>query len=267
MFETISSVQNPRVKNLVRLREGSHRRRQRKFLIEGFREIKRALATGWPLETLFFCEELFVEEAAFPLLETAEDAGLELIRMTPEAFAKSAYRQGPDGLLATAIQRDLSLSQLALSANPLLVALEAIEKPGNIGAIFRTANAAGADALILTNPVTDPYNPNVIRASQGAFFEVPFCQVDNADLMVFIEEHGIQPILTSPAGTSLLWEADLTKPSLILLGAEDDGLSADWLDSYPACRLPMRGITDSLNVASMAAVAAFEAVRQRANQA
>jgi TrmH family RNA methyltransferase len=267
MFETISSVQNTRVKNLVRLREGSHRRRQGKFLIEGFREIKRALATGWPMETLFFCEELFKEDESFQLLEEAEDAGLELVKLTPEAFNKAAYRQGPDGLLATALQRDLPLAQLRLSANPLLIALEAIEKPGNIGAIFRTANAAGADALILTNPVTDPYNPNVIRASQGAFFEVPFCQVENADLMIFIEEHGIQPILTSPDGESLLWEADLKKPSLILLGSEEDGLSADWMKSYPACRLPMRGITDSLNVASMAAIAAFEAVRQRSTQA
>jgi TrmH family RNA methyltransferase len=267
MFETISSVQNTRVKNLVRLREGSHRRRQGKFLIEGYREIQRALATRWPMETLFFCEDLFKEAESFQLLEEAEDAGLEVIKMTPEAFSKSSYRQGPDGLLATGFQQEKSLSQLSLSSTPLIIALESLEKPGNIGAVFRTASAAGADALILTNPVTDPYNPNVIRASQGAFFEVPFCQVDNAELMVFIEEKGIQPILTSPRGENLLWDENLTGPSMILLGSEDNGLSADWLETYPACRLPMKGVTDSLNVAAMAAIAAFEAVRQRGHHA
>ena len=218
------------------------------------------------METLFFCPDLFKEAESFDLLEAAEDTGLEIIQMTPDAFSKSAYRQGPDGLLATGLQRESSLADLKLSQVPLVVALEGIEKPGNIGAIFRTASAAGADALILTNPVTDPYNPNVIRASQGAFFEMPFCQVENADLMVFIEETGIRPILTSPEGQRELWDEDLTVPSMILLGSEDTGLSRDWLDSYPSCRLAMKGVTDSLNVASMAAIAAFEAVRQRRAQ-
>lgn len=266
MFETISSVQNPRVKNLVRLRESSHRRRQGRFLIEGYREIKRALATGWPMETLFFSEDLFKEDQSFQLIESAEQAGLEMVKLSPEAFAKCAYRQGPDGLLATGLQKEIELAQLELSPVPLLIALEALEKPGNIGAIFRTASAAGVDALILTNPVTDPYNPNVIRASQGAFFDVPFCLVDNADLMVFLEERAIQPVLTSPAGSRILWDEDLSRPSMILLGSEEQGLSRDWLDNYPACRLPMRGITDSLNVAAMAAIATFEAVRQRQAQ-
>ncbi|NDV61138.1 RNA methyltransferase [Puniceicoccales bacterium CK1056] len=266
MFETISSVQNPRVKNLVRLREGSHRRRQGKFLIEGYREIKRALATRWPMETLFFSEDLFKEAESFQLIEAAEDAGLEMVKLSPEAFAKSAYRQGPDGLLATGLQKETTLKELKLSKVPLLLALEALEKPGNIGAVFRTASAAGVDALILTNPVTDPYNPNVIRASQGAFFDVPFCQVENADLMVFLEEHEIRPVLTSPDGENLLWDEDLKSPSMILLGSEEKGLSPDWLETYPACRIPMKGVTDSLNVAAMAAIATFEAVRQRQTQ-
>jgi RNA methyltransferase, TrmH family len=266
MYEAISSVQNARVKNLVRLREGSHRRRQNRFLVEGLREIRRALTGGWPLETLFFCEELFKDEGAFELLDAAAAGALELVRLSAPAFEKGAYRQGPDGLLAVAVQRHTPLEALSLPPDPLLVVLEAVEKPGNIGAVLRTANAAGADALILAEAVTDPFNPNVIRASQGAFFALPFCQTGNAELMVFLEERGIQPVLTSPAGEKLLWEADLSRPTALVFGAEDTGLSADWLGHYPAWRLPMRGISDSLNVASTAAVALFEAVRQRAPQ-
>jgi TrmH family RNA methyltransferase len=265
MFETIQSVQNTRVKNLVRLRESSHRRRQSRFLVEGAREFQRALTCAWPMESLYFCEDLFKEETSFALVEAAESAGLEVIRLSPEAFAKAAFRQGPDGILATGIQRTRSLSELDLSPQPFLVVLEGIEKPGNIGAIFRTASAAGADAVVITNAVTDPYNPNAIRASQGAFFQTPFCCTGNEELLIFLEEKYIQPIPTSPDGKRILWEADLRQPMAILLGSEDTGLSADWLDAFPAWKLPMKGVTDSLNVASMAAVALFEAVRQRSH--
>jgi TrmH family RNA methyltransferase len=266
MFETIQSVQNPRVKNLVRLREGSHRRRQSRFIIEGAREFQRALACGWPMESFYFCEDLFKDEASFGLVDQAESAGLEIIRLLPEAFAKAAFRQGPDGILATGIQRDRSLSDLQLSPQPFIVVLESPEKPGNIGAVFRTANAAGADAVIITNVVTDPYNPNAIRASQGAFFEIPFCCTDNEELLLFLEERHIKPVPTSPEGEQILWEVDLKQPVAILLGSENNGLSADWLDAFPACKLPMKGVTDSLNVASMAAIALFETVRQRSLQ-
>lgn len=263
MFESISSVHNPRIKNLVRLRDGHHRRRQNRFLIEGFREIQRALLGQWPLESLFFCEDLFKEPEAYELLESIDSQACEILRLSPEAFRKCAYRQGPDGLLATAPQRLTPLEQLPLSATPLLVILEAVEKPGNIGAVFRTANAAGADALILANPVTDPFNPNVIRASQGAFFQLPFAQATNAELLPFLLSHGIHPVPTSPYGDSFLWEAPLTTATALLLGTEKTGLSSDWLDGRRGYRLPMKGSTDSLNLASTAAIALFEAVRQR----
>ncbi len=264
MFESISSVHNPRVKNLVRLRDGHHRRRQNRFLIEGFREIQRALLGQWPLEALFFCEELFKDPEAYDLLE-AIPPSCEILRLSPEAFRKSAFRQGPDGLLATAPQRLTPLDKLPLSPIPLLVVLEAVEKPGNIGAVFRTANAAGADALVLANPVTDPFNPNVIRASQGAFFELPFTQTTNNDLIPFLESRGIQPVPTSPDGDSIFWEAPLRGGTALLLGTEKTGLSADWLEGRRSYRLPMKGATDSLNLASTAAIALFEAVRQRGN--
>lgn len=199
----------------------------------------------------------------FDLLHEIEESGIELVQMAEGPFAKAAFRQGPDGLLAVARQRNRQLEDLGLSANPLLVILEGIEKPGNLGAIFRTANAAGADAIILTEAVTDPYNPNTVRASQGAFFQVPFCSTDNTSLMLFLEERQINVVPTSPGAENLLWDAPLQGPSAIVFGTEDEGLSKDWLTGYAPYKLPMAGVTDSLNVASTTAIALFEAVRQR----
>jgi len=263
MFETIQSVQNNRIKHLVRLRDGSHRRRQQRFLIEGLREVKRALASQWPMETLYFCEELFKDEHAYEILDLFDKGGLEIIKLTEDPFRKCAYRQGPDGLLAVGMQKERSLESLSLSEIPLLVVMEGIEKPGNLGAIFRTANAAGADAIILTECTTDPYNPNVIRASQGAFFELPFFSTTNSDLKEYLTSNGLQPIATSPEGKELLYSANMRGPTALILGTEDDGLSEDWLKELTAYRIPMKGITDSLNVASTAAICLFEAIRQR----
>ena len=264
MAELISSVQNPRVKNLVRLRDGSHRRRQKRFLIEGYREIQRAHECGWPLETVYFCQDLFKHPDSFDLIHDLEEKGIELVQLAEGPFSKAAYRQGPDGLLAAAIQKSWELEDLPLPDNPLLVVLEGIEKPGNLGAIFRTANAAGADAVIIAESVTDPFNPNTIRASQGAFFQLPFSHASNADTVCFLREKEITPIPTSPSGSQPLWDAPLDKPVALVFGTEDSGLSKDWLDVFPAYSLPMSGVTDSLNVASSAAVALFETVRQRA---
>lgn len=263
MFETIRSLQNPRVKNLVRLREGSHRRRQKRFLIEGLREVERAIACKWPLETLFFSDAFFSGEEAFELLENSPKSGLEVVSLSREAFAKVSGRRGPDGILAVGKHRTLDLSDLQLGPSPFLVILESLEKPGNIGAIFRTAAAAGADALVLSDPLTDPYSPQCIRSSQGAFFNLPFCLSDNTSLAVFLQESGINAIPLSPEGRERFWDADLCAPVALVFGSEDAGLSPDWLASGHIYQIPMRGITDSLNVASAAAVAAFEVVRQR----
>jgi TrmH family RNA methyltransferase len=263
MPETIRSVQNPRVKNLVRLRNGGHRKRQQRFIVEGFREIQRALSCGWPVESLFFCEDLFKTEEAFDILHAAEEAGIEVVQMTIGPFQKAAYREGADGLLSVALTRELSIDDLKLADPCLLVVVEGIEKPGNLGAILRTANAAGADALVITDPVTDPFNPNTIRASQGAFFDLPFCLTDNATVIDFLERRDINPVLTSPSADKNIWEADLKRPSALVFGSEDRGLSNDWLQNFSSYKLPMQGVTDSLNVASSAAVVLFEAVRQR----
>jgi TrmH family RNA methyltransferase len=193
----------------------------------------------------------------------AEKNGIEMVQLSPEAFQKGAYRQGADGLLCVAIQREVSLDQLQLSDTPLLVIVESIEKPGNMGAILRTANAAGADALIIADRVTDPFNPNAIRASQGAFFQLPFCCSDNPTIIDFLERREIQIVATSPDADQLLWDANLGKPTALVFGSEDSGLSDDWLQNFQPFKLPMNGVSDSLNVASTVAVGLFEAVRQR----
>ena len=266
MPEVISSVQNPRVKNLVRLRAGTHRRRQQRFVVEGYREISRALGAGWQTETLFFCDDLFKAAESFELLHLAEEQGIELVQMSTDAFLKASYREGADGLLAICRQERKSLRDLKLGKDPLLVVVESIEKPGNLGAIFRTADAAGADALVVTGEVVDPFNPNCIRASQGALFSLPFCFADNPTLFDFLRRHEFRVVVTSPAADKLLWESDMSAASAIVFGSEDKGLSKDWLEMYEPYKLPMQGITDSLNVASMAAITLFEAVRQRTSR-
>lgn len=266
MFESITSLQNDRIKNLVRLRDGGHRRRQGRFIIEGLREVTRALAAGFPLETLYFCDDLFRDEAAFALLEDTDHSGLEVVQLGTEAFNKVAFRQNPDGILASANMQTRDLSTFEPPKNCLLVILEAAEKPGNIGAVMRSINAAGGDALILANSVSDPYNPQTIRSSQGAFFDLPFFQCSSEEAIAFLEYHGIQPIITSPNGKENFWSVDFNMPSALVLGSEDRGLSTVWLNQKRTFKLNMQGITDSLNLSAMAAVGLFEAVRQRSAQ-
>lgn len=263
MVETISSLQNTRVKHLVRLRDSGHRRRQKRFLVEGQRELERAVACSWPLETVYYCESLFGGDPAQALLEAARKSGAEMVRMAEPPFLKCAYRQSPDGFLAVAMWRERQLEDLVLSPEALLVVLEGIEKPGNLGAILRTADGTGAAGLILVDPRTDPYNPNAIRASQGAFFSLPFIEAEADALRHFLAAEGFAPVLTAPDGERLLWEADLRGRKALFLGAEDEGLSPQWRAFGPAWRLPMQGVTDSLNVSAMAAMVLYEAARQR----
>lgn len=265
MFETITSLQNDRVKNLVRLRDGSHRRRQSRFIIEGKREFERASAAHWPIETLFFGEDHFKEASAYDIIDIAAQTGIEVVSLGKEAFAKVAFRQNPDGIIATARPIPRDLATLPNRPDGLFAVLEAVEKPGNLGAVFRTANAAGCDALLLADSVCDPYNPQTIRSSQGAFFDLPFVEASTPAIMAFLTQRGIQTIVTSPDGTGSLWEADMRSATALVLGSEDKGLSPPWFQGQKAYALPMRGLTDSLNVSAMAAIGLFEAVRQRSS--
>ena len=261
----ITSLQNPRVKDLVRLRDARHRRRSGCFLIEGERELSRALASGWIPSTLFFSPETFPRPDMMDLVEAALEHAVEVIQLNSAVFAKAAYRENPDGVLAIAPEKKRTLSDLVLKDPACLLLAQGVEKPGNLGALMRSANAAGADALILCDAVCDLYNPNAIRASQGAFFELPVVETSSVEALFFLEEKQIQTIALTPHTETHLWDLDLRQPTALVLGPEDKGLSPEWLHApcLPA-KLPMSGITDSLNVSVTAGIALFEAVRQRA---
>ena len=261
------SPANPRVKNLVRLREARHRRRQGRFLVEGARELARALASGWALETVFFCPELFGDEAAFALLESVDRAGVEAVQLAEPAFAKAAYRENPDGWLGVAEIPERRLEDLRLFPEPLLLVAEGVEKPGNLGALLRSADAAGVDAVIAADAGGDLYNPNAIRASQGAFFACPWVTARTAEVQAWLStaQPEARVVALTPDAEPMLWEVDLRGALVLAVGAEDTGLTAAWLEApeMVQARLPMRGVTDSLNVSVAAGVALFEAVRQR----
>ena len=263
--EKITSLQNPRVKELVRLRDRRPRDEAGVFLIEGYREIRRALEKQVKLQELYFAPDWCLGENESALIEQARVAGAQLFELTKDAFAKVAYRERPDGLLAVAPQWKRSLADLALPAIPLLLVVEAIEKPGNLGTILRSADAAGCHAVIVCDPVTDLFNPNVVRASTGVLFSVPcLAGESSARVLSWLQEKKIRTVATTPAAQTLYTDADLRGPLAIVMGSEQYGLSDFWLEnSDQPVRIPMAGQADSLNVAMAGTITLFEAVRQR----
>ncbi len=262
--EKITSLQNPRVKQLVKLRDRRPRDEAGVFLIEGAREIRRALEKGVVLQEMYFCPEWFAGENEPALLTQAETAGAKLFELSKDAFAKVAYRERPGGLLAVAPQWKRDLASLSLPASPFLLVVEAIEKPGNLGTILRSADAAGCDAVIVCDPVTDIFNPNVVRASTGVLFSVPLVVAENTQVLAWLRERKIRSIATTPGAEALYTDADLRGPLAIIMGSEQSGLSDFWLKHADLpVRIPMAGQADSLNVAMATIITLFEAVRQR----
>ena len=262
--EIITSLQNPRLKNLVKLRERRQRDRQQLFLIEGYRELTRALEKNIPVCEVYFSPDWFLGENEEALLQQAEAAGARLFQLSRQAFAKCAYRERPDGLLGVAPQWKRTLADLTLPREPFLLVAESIEKPGNLGTLLRAADAAGVDAVLLCDPVTDLFNPNVVRASTGVLFSVPVVVTDPETLLAFLRERGIRSVATTPDTDLLYTEADLRGPLAILMGSEQYGLSERLLEcADEKTRIPMAGQADSLNVAMATVITLFEAVRQR----
>jgi len=261
----IQSKQNEQVKNLVKLRERKHRDRQERFLVEGLRELGHALGAGFTIESLYYCPELFPSEDHTAFIDDLRRAGeLSLIRMHEDEFAKAAYREGPDGILGVGKQQSHSLYELDLPESPMLMVLEGIEKPGNLGAILRSADGAGADAIILTDCVLDLYNPNAIRSSQGLIFALPIVCVERDHLAAWLKERSIASIAATPHTDNLHWDVDYRNASALFFGSESDGLSDFWIHKADQkIRIPMQGRADSLNVAAAAAVCLYEARRQR----
>jgi TrmH family RNA methyltransferase len=282
--EKITSLQNPRVKQLVKLRDRRDRDEAGLFLVEGYREIRRALEKNVRLQELYFSPEWFLGENEPTLIERARQAGAQLFELSKDAFAKCAYRDRPDGLLAIAPQWKLSLNDLAVAGvvdpgrsasepgsappatkkHPFLLVVESIEKPGNLGTILRSADAAGVDGVIVCDAVTDVFNPNVVRSSTGVLFSVPIVVADSATVHAWLIEKGIRIVATTPDTTNIYTKVDLTGPLAIVMGSEQYGLSKFWLkESNLLVRIPMAGQADSLNVAMATIITLFEAVRQR----
>jgi len=266
--EFITSLQNSRIKLLVKLRDRRPRDAARIFLIEGYRQIRRALEKAIPLKELYFCRECFLGTNEDALLDEARAAGAELIELARAPFEKVAYRERPDGLLAVAPQWRRRLSDLALGESPFVLVVEGIEKPGNLGTILRSADAAGCDAVIVCDPVTDIFNPNVVRASTGVLFSVPLVVAESREVAAWLRAKGIRTAATTPHSEQLYTEADLRGPLALIMGSEQYGLSDFWLqESDLTLRIPMAGQADSLNVAMATIITLFEAVRQRATGA
>lgn len=261
----IQSRQNEQVKNLVKLRERKHRDRQSRFLVEGLREIDHAIRAGFEVTHFYYCSEFFPSDAHRAFIEQQKQSTESPIaRLSEDAFAKASHREGPDGLIVIAVQQDNVLSDLSLPEQPLLLIIEGIEKPGNLGAILRSADGAGVDAVILVDCVLDLYNPNAIRSSQGLSFALPIASTDRETLSAWLDTNNIHCCATTPDTEKLHWDVDYRPSIALLMGSESDGLTDYWLErSKHKIRIPMAGQADSLNVAAAAAVCLYEARRQR----
>lgn len=259
--ETVTSAQNAKVKNLLLLQEKSKaRREQNLFVVEGRRELEHCLAAGYKVHTLFVCKEFLPSWE-----DLAQKAGdCPVILLSPALYRKVAYREGTEGIIAEAVVRNHTLESLELPENPLLVVLESVEKPGNLGAVLRSADAAGADAVLLCDPLTDLYNPNLIRASIGAVFTVPTVAVSSQEAIAFLRQRGIRILTAQLQDSTPYYDTDMTGGTALVMGTESTGLTPPWRKAADAhIRIPMLGRLDSLNVSVSAAVLLFEAVRQR----
>jgi RNA methyltransferase, TrmH family len=259
----ITSPANPRVKQLVALRHRRARDRAGVTLVEGYGELGVALSAGARPLALYVCPGL-AGDGAQVMIDRVADLGAEVVRVSRPVFGKIAYRESPDGWLAVMPAVPASLSLLEPGARPLVLICAGVEKPGNLGAILRTADAAGVAAVIAADPVTDWGNPNVVRASKGTVFAVPVASAPAAEVLAWTAGRSLTLVAAAPDGDVLLTEADLSGPTAIVVGSEAQGLPAIWLERADTrVRIPMVGRADSLNVATSAAIVVYEAVRQR----
>lgn len=256
MTEYITSSANPKFKRLIALlQKSSERRESALFTVEGVREISHCIEAGYKPDCIFFCPDIVSEETLPQCRHFALSAGL---------YAKAAYREGTEGAIGVFEAIEHPLSSLHLKNNPLIAVLESVEKPGNLGAVLRTCDAAGADALIICDPRTDLYNPNLIRASIGAVFTVPTAVCTTAQAITFLKSKGIRILTAQLQDSSLYYDCPMTKGTAIVMGTEATGLSDKWRQAADAhIRIPMLGKLDSLNVSVSAAILLYEAVRQR----
>ncbi len=266
--QTITSVQNPRVKEVLLLQQkSSERRRTGCFIVEGQREISHCVEAGFELTTLFVCPELVKGQGAetpFDLISVVHSPAPAVYEVSPVVYDKMAYRGSTEGMLAIVKERHLQLTDLFMGRSPLFIVLESVEKPGNLGAVLRSADAAAATAVIVCDPLTDLYNPNLIRSSIGAIFTVPCVACTSEACIAFLRHNGIQILTAQLQDSQQYYDTDMCKPTAIVMGTESTGLTTQWRQAATShIRIPMLGRLDSLNVSVSAAILLFEAVRQR----
>ena len=259
----ITSLQNGKVKRLVLLQQKSaERRKAGVFVVEGQREIEHCLEAGYELDSMFWCPSLMADGGeAFMARHAVPNATYEV---TEEVYGKIAYRGSTEGIVALVRERKLTLEELALGEHPLIIVLESVEKPGNLGAVLRSADAAQADAVVVCDPLTDLYNPNLIRSSIGAIFTVPCVACSTDECIAFLKARGIRILTAQLQDSHLYYDTDMRCGTAIVMGTESTGLTDTWRRAADAhIRIPMLGRLDSLNVSVSAAILLFEAVRQR----
>jgi TrmH family RNA methyltransferase len=260
MHTLITSTQNPKVKNLLALEKPRERRKQCLFVIEGAKEIRLAHEAGYKIGNLFFCEELISVNQVQELVGSSP----MLIPVARDVFEKIAVRESSGGVVAVAEQKVHRLDMLRLSEPPLLLILEGVEKPGNLGAILRTADAAGVDAVIICDPQTDFYNPNVIRSSVGCVFTTQIASGESAETIQWLKQKNTAIYCTYLQASEPYQNVDYKVPCAIVMGTEATGLSDIWVkNSSTNIIIPMQGKIDSMNVSTATAVVVFEARRQR----
>ena len=264
MTEIITSLQNAKVKRLVLLQQkSSERRKSGLFAVEGRRELRRCIDAGYEVEEVFTCKELmkaFTDDEALPTLPSCALA----YEVSRTVYEKIAYRGGTEGIIATVRCKEHTLEELPKKANPLIVVLEGVEKPGNLGAILRSADAAGADAVVVCDPLTDLYNPNLIRSSVGAFSSVPCVVCSSEECIAYLKKRGIRILTAQLQDSEVYYDTDMQQGTAIVMGTEATGLTDLWRKAANAhIRIPMLGRVDSLNVSVSAAILMYEAVRQR----
>lgn len=261
-MDKITSLQNPKVKNIVKLSKAKERREQNLFLLEGARELSLAIFAGYEVDSVYICAELFGKTDYPNVLEGLSD--YKINEVSSQVFEKIAYREGSDGLITLLKPKSHLIQDLNIAQNPFIIVLESVEKPGNLGAILRTADAAQADAVIICDPLTDIYNPNTIRSSVGCVFTVPTVACTSLEALDWLKSRNITTYAAELEAADWYQDEDYRQPTAIVMGTEADGLTPFWLNNADhRIKIPMRGKIDSLNVSVSTAVITFEAMRQR----
>ncbi len=257
----ITNTRNQRIKNILKLQEKpSERKKKKKFVIEGRRELSIAQQCNVDVDELYICEDIYTEDPDYPVITD----NVKKVRVNKDVYNKIAYRGNSEGITGIANIEDFRLSDIALSSLPFILILENIEKPGNLGAIFRSADAAGVDAVILCSQQTDIYNPNVIRSSMGSIFSNQVVTCNNDEAIKWLSKNSIHVFSAIPGSDNRYYDINYRKPAAFVFGAESKGLSEKWTKvSEKTINIPMTGKTDSLNVSVSTAIVLFEALRQR----